>query len=42
MTPDERKEFERRRRGRNLAIFGVLIALAVLFYFISTARMLKG
>lgn len=42
MTPEERAEFERRRRGRNWAILAVLIAMVVLFYFISTARLLRG
>ncbi len=42
MTPEEKAEFERRRRGRNWAILGVLIGLVVLFYFISTARLLRG
>lgn len=42
MTPEERADFERRRRGRNWAILGVLVGLVVLFYFISTARILRG
>ncbi|SFK97143.1 hypothetical protein [Falsiroseomonas stagni] len=42
MTPEEKAEFERRRRGRNWAILGVLISLVILFYFISTARLLRG
>jgi hypothetical protein len=42
MTPEERSEFERRRRGRNWAILGALIGLVVLFYFIATARLLRG
>lgn len=42
MTPEEKAEFERRRRARNWALLGVLIALVVLFYFISTARLLRG
>jgi hypothetical protein len=42
MTPEERAEFERRRRGRNWAILAVLIGLVVLFYFISTAKLMRG
>lgn len=45
MTPDfdtETAEFRRRRRQRNWAILGALIALVVLFYFISVARLLRG
>ena len=36
---DRKREFERRRRGRNIAIALVLGALVVLFYFISIARL---
>ena len=42
MTPEERAEFERRRRQKNWAVLAVLIALVVLFFFISTARVLRG
>jgi hypothetical protein len=42
VTPEERAEFERRRRGRNWAILAILIGLVVLFYFVSTARLLRG
>ncbi len=42
MTPDERVIFERRRRGRNIAILLVLIALCALFYFVGMARLLRG
>jgi hypothetical protein len=42
MTPEERTAFERRRRGRNWAIFLTLVGLVVLFYFISMARILRG
>lgn len=42
MTPDERALFEKRRRGRNLAIGLVLVGLAILFYFIGMARLLRG
>lgn len=40
MTPDP--EFLRRRRMRNWAILGALVALVVLFYFISVARLLRS
>lgn len=39
MMPD--REFFRRRRMRNWAILGALVALVVLFYFISVARLLR-
>jgi len=42
MTPEERAIFEKRRRGRNIAIMTVLIGLAVLFYFVGMARLLRG
>jgi hypothetical protein len=42
MTPDERALFEKRRRGRNIAILLVLIALSVLFYFVGMARLFRG
>ncbi len=42
MTAEERREFDRRRRQRNWAILGVLVLLVVLFFFISTARVLRG
>ncbi len=42
MTPEERAVFEKRRRGRNIAIMTVLIALSVLFYFVGMARLLRG
>jgi hypothetical protein len=41
MTPEERTAFEKRRRARNWAIFLTLVALVVLFYFISMARILR-
>lgn len=41
MTPEERAEFERRRRGRNWAMLAALLALVVVFYLISTARLLR-
>jgi hypothetical protein len=42
MTPEERAAFEKRRRGRNWAMLAALLALVVLFYFIATAKLLKG
>jgi uncharacterized integral membrane protein len=42
MTPEERAAFDRRRRQKNWAVLGVLVALVVLFFFISTARVLRG
>ncbi|WP_421990692.1 hypothetical protein [Roseococcus sp.] len=41
MTPDEKKNFERRRRGRNWAILGALAALSGLFYLISMVRLVR-
>lgn len=42
MTPEEQAALARRRRGKNIALLGVLIGLVVLFYFISMARMTRG
>ncbi len=42
MTPEERALFEKRRRGRNIAILLVLIGMSVLFYFVGMARLLRG
>lgn len=42
MTPEERALFEKRRRGRNIAILAVLIGLSVLFYFVGMARLFRG
>lgn len=42
MTPEERREFDRRRRQRNWAILLVLLGLAVLFFLISSARVFRG
>ena len=42
MTPEERAIFEKRRRGRNIAILLVLVAMSVLFYFVGMARILRG
>jgi len=42
MTPEQRLDFDRRRRQKNWAVLGVLILLVVLFFAISTARVLRG
>ena len=42
MTPEEQALFEKRRRGRNIAILLVLVVLSVLFYFVGMARVLRG
>lgn len=42
MTPEERALFEKRRRGRNIAILLALIGMSVLFYFVGIARLLRG
>ena len=39
MTPDQQDEIRRRQKSRNLALGGVLVFLAVLFYAITIARM---
>ena len=39
MTPEEEKEFIRRRKGRNMVVGLVLIGFAVLFYAITIVRM---
>ena len=33
------EEWEKRRRGKNLALLGVLLAVIALVYFITIARM---
>ncbi|MGG5818877.1 hypothetical protein [Falsiroseomonas sp. HW251] len=38
MTPEERTAFEKRRRARNIALYVTLVALALLFFFVSMAR----
>lgn len=38
MTPEETKEFTRRRRARNWAVLFALFGLVVLFYLITVAR----
>lgn len=42
MTPEEEAALARRRRSKNFAVLGVLVAMVVLFYFISMARMSGG
>jgi hypothetical protein len=42
MSPEERAVFDRRRRQRNWAILLVLLGLVVLFFMISSARVLRG
>ncbi len=39
MTPEEEKEFVRRRRGRNIALGLVLGGFVILFYLITIVRM---
>lgn len=39
MTPEEQKELERTRKGRNIAMGVALLFFAFLFYFITIARM---
>ncbi|MFM9829365.1 MAG: hypothetical protein ACKVOB_11575 [Sphingomonas sp.] len=39
MTPEEKAAFHRRRRARNLALFGALLGLVVIFFFVAIARM---
>lgn len=41
MTPEERAVFEKRRRGRNIALLLALLALVVLVYFVGMARILR-
>jgi hypothetical protein len=38
MTPEEQAEFQRRRRGRNIALALVLVGFVVLFYAITIAK----
>ena len=42
MTVEQRAALDRRRRQKNWAVLGVLIGVVVLFFFISTARVLRG
>ena len=38
MTPEEEERFKKARRGRNIALALVLVALVVLFYLITIVR----
>ena len=40
--PDAAADFARRRRGRNVAMLIVLLAVSALFYAISIVKMAKG
>lgn len=42
MSEEERAEFYRRRRSRNLAMLGVLVVLVAIFYAISMVRVGSG
>lgn len=42
MTPEERAIFEKRRRGRSIALLLLLVGLSVLFYFIGVARLIRA
>lgn len=39
MTPEEEKEFIRRRKNRNIVIAMVLLGFVALFYLITIVRM---
>ena len=39
MTPEEKTEFDRRRRSRNIVLGLVLLGLVILFYAITIVRM---
>ncbi|KLE35024.1 hypothetical protein [Aurantiacibacter luteus] len=39
MTPQEKAEFDRRRRQRNLVVGAVLLGFVILFYAITIVRM---
>ncbi|GAA5052671.1 hypothetical protein GCM10023208_13820 [Erythrobacter westpacificensis] len=39
MTPEEKKEFERRRKQRNLVVGLILAGFVVLFYLITIVQM---
>lgn len=38
-APQDRAEFDRRRRNRNIALGGLLAGIVVLFYVLSIVRM---
>lgn len=42
MPPDAAAEFRRRRRGRNIAMLVVLLALSALFYAIAVVKLTKS
>ena len=42
LSPAEQAAFLKRRRARNIALFVVLLALAVLFYAMTIAKLSKG
>jgi hypothetical protein len=42
MTPEEEREFLRRRKARNLVVAGTLLFFAVLFYAITMVRIGQG
>ena len=42
LAPPVRDEVARRRRGRNLAVLIVLVALCLLFYAITIVKMTKA
>ena len=39
MQPAEAREFQRRRRGRNIALLLVLVAVCLVFYGLSMVKM---
>jgi ferric-dicitrate binding protein FerR (iron transport regulator) len=39
---EERKQFDRRRRGRNLALLAALVAVVILLYVLPFVRMGGG
>ena len=39
MTPEEQSEIRRRQKARNLALGGLLVFLAILFYAITIVKM---
>jgi hypothetical protein len=42
MTPEEKTDFIRRRRGRNWAVLLALLALVAMVYLIAMARLTQG
>ncbi|MCU4160662.1 hypothetical protein AiwAL_11170 [Acidiphilium sp. AL] len=41
-TPEQKAEFVRRRRGRNWALLGTLVALCLLIYAIAVVKLLHS